>query len=237
VGPVLVVAVIVVALAAAVQGAVGFGMNLLAVPVLLVLDPSFVPGPALVAGLLLSLLVGGRELRSTDRRLGWALLGLLPGTLLGLGLLALVPADSLGVPLGVLVLVAVGLTAARWEPSPTRPALATAGIASGFLATAASIGGPPMALLYARADGARLRSTLSVFFIAASAVSLAALATVGRFGAHDLRVSAALVPGIVAGFLLSGPLRPVVDGGRARTAVLLLSSTAALAAIVEGILR
>src|SRR3954451_7705313 len=156
-------------------------MNLLAVPGLLVLDPSFVPGPALVAGLLLSLLVGGRELRSTDRRLGWALLGLLPGTLLGLGLLALVPADSLGVPLGVLVLVAVGLTAARWEPSPTRPALATAGIASGFLATAASIGGPPMALLYARADGARLRSTLSVFFIAASAVSLAALATVGRF--------------------------------------------------------
>src|SRR3954451_11684240 len=84
----VVVAVLVVALTSAVHGAVGFGMNLLAVPVLVVLDPRFVPGPAVAAGLVLSVLVAAREGTVWERRLGWAVLGLLPGTALALLLLA-----------------------------------------------------------------------------------------------------------------------------------------------------
>lgn len=229
-------AVVVITLTSAVQGAVGFGMNLLTVPVLLVLDPSFVPGPALVAGLLLSLLVVGREMRPLEPGLGWAILGLVPGTAGALVLLAAVPQDGLGLPLGLLVLVAVGLSTLSWDPAPTRSALLVAGSASGFLATAASIGGPPMALLYARSGGARLRSTLSAFFVAASLVSIAALAAVGRFGAHEARVSAAFLPGVVIGFFLSGPLRPLVDRGHTRTAVLGLSAVAAVGAVLEGLL-
>src|SRR3954453_5598740 len=152
---VLVVAVVVIAVTSAVHGAVGFGMNLLAVPVLVVLDPTFVPGPAVAAGLVLSVLVAGREREPLDRRLGWAFLGLVPGTLLALWLLALVPAESLAAPMGVLVLVAVVVSAIRVRLSPTRRTLAVAGVASGFLATAGSIagaagstGGPPMALVY-----------------------------------------------------------------------------------------
>src|SRR3954454_9017966 len=233
---VVLVAVLVIAVSAAIHGAVGFGLNLLAVPVLLVLDPSFVPGPALVAGLALSLLVAGRELGSLDRRQSWALGGLVPGAALGLLLLAAVPQDVLGIPLGLLVLLAVVLSATRWQPALTRPALLVAGTASGFLATAASIGGPPMALLYARSEGAKLRSTLSGFFIVAALVSLIALAAAGRFGAHDLRISAAFLPGVVVGFLASGPLRPLVDRGYARPAILVLSALAAVGAIVEGVL-
>lgn len=93
-----------------------------------------------------------------------------------------------------------------------------------------------MALRYARSDGARLRSTLSVFFIAASLVSIGALATVGRFGAHDLWVSAAFLPGVIVGFLLSGPLRYFVDRGYARPAVLVLSGVAAVGAALQGLL-
>lgn len=234
---VLLVAVVVIAVSAAIHGAVGFGVNLLAVPVLLVLDSSFVPGPALVAGLLLSLLMAGREFGSVDPRFGWAVVGLLPGTALALGLLAVVPQDALGVPLGLLVLAAVGLSAMRWQPSPTRPALLVAGTASGFLATAASIGGPPMALLYANSAGAKLRSTLSMFFVAAGVLSLVALAAVGRFGAAELQVSAAFLPGVLAGFALSGPLRRLVDRGHSRPAVLGLSGVAAVGAVIEGLLR
>src|SRR4051812_20106667 len=172
----LVVAVLGVAVTSAVQGAVGFGMNLLAVPVLVVLDPLLVPGPAVAAGLVLSVLVAVRERTPMDRRLGWALVGLLPGTLLALALLAAVPSDDLAVPLGVLVLVAVGLSAVRLELSPTPTPLGVAGLASGFLATAGSIGGPPLALVYARSPGARLRSNLSTFFVVTAAVALVALA-------------------------------------------------------------
>src|SRR4051794_2360482 len=234
---VLVVAVVVIAVTSAVQGAVGFGMNLLAVPVLVVLDPTFVPGPAVAAGLVLSLLVAGREREPLDRRLGWAFLGLVPGTLLALWLLALVPAASLAAPMGVLVLVAVVVSAIRLRLSPTRRTLAVAGVASGFLATAGSIGGPPMALVYAQSHGPRLRSNLSVFFVVTAAASLVALAAAGHFGAHELRVSALFVPGVLVGFLASGPLRPLVDRGHVRPAVLWLSALAGVGAIVEGLLH
>src|SRR3954453_5439544 len=144
---VLVVAVVVIAVTSAVHGAVGFGMNLLAVPVLVVLDPTFVPGPAVAAGWVLWGPGAGRGREPLDRRLGWAFLGLVPGTLLALWLLALVPAEALAAPVGVVVLVAGGVSALRVRLAPTRRPLAVAGVASGFLATAGSIGGPPMALV------------------------------------------------------------------------------------------
>jgi uncharacterized protein len=232
---VFLLAFVVVTVCAAIHGSVGFGLNLLAVPLLLLVDPALVPGPALAAGLVMAVLVAGRELGAVDRRTPWGVCGLLPGTAAGLALLAAVPADALGVVLGVLVLAAVVLSATRWQPAPSRPALLVAGTATGFLSTAAAIGGPPMALLYGRSDGARLRSTLSVVFVAASLVALGALAAVGRFGGAELGTSLVLLPGVVVGFLLSGPLRRLVDRGNVRPAVLGLSTVAALAAIAEGL--
>jgi uncharacterized membrane protein YfcA len=233
---VVLLALLVVTVCAAIHGAVGFGLNLLAVPLLLVVDPALVPGPALVAGLAIALLVAGRELTAVDRRTSWAVIGLVPGTAAGLGLLAVVPERVLSLVLGLLVLVAVALSAARWQPTPSRPALLVAGTATGFLSTAAAIGGPPMALLYGRSEGARLRSTLSVVFVAASLVALGALTAVGRFGSSDLTTSLVLLPGVVAGFLLSGPLRRRVDHGNTRPAVLALSASAAIGAILQGLL-
>jgi uncharacterized protein len=231
----LVLAIMVVAATSAVHGAVGFGMNLLAVPFLAALDPSLVPGPAVAAGLVLSLLVLTRERAPLDRRLGWAVLGLAPGTVLGLVLLAALPKDGLSVATGILVLVAVGLSAVSVDMSPTRPALFTAGAASGFMATAAAIGGPPLALVYSRSKGSDLRAQLSAFFVVTAATSLAALAVSGHFGGSEAAASAFLLPGVLLGFLCSGPLRRVVDRGGVRTAVLGLSAFAAVLAIVQGL--
>ncbi len=233
----LVVAGLVLAVTAAVQGAVGFGMNLLAVPVLVLLDPSLVPGPALAVGLLLSALVARREPSAVDRQLGWAVLGLAPGTAVALVVLARVPTESLAVPIGALVLVAVALSALHLHLSPTPTTLAAAGAASGFLSTAGSVGGPPLALVYADAEGGRMRSNLSGFFVVTAAVSLAALAATGHFGVEELRASLLLAPGVVVGYLLSGPLRPWLDGGRSRPAVLALSAVAGVVAVADGLWR
>lgn len=235
-GSELVLAVLVVAVGSAVQGAVGFGLNLLAVPVLLLVDAALVPGPTLVAGLVLSVLVAGREFDAMDRRLGFAYAGLLPGSVAGALVVAVVPRAALSVPLGLLVLVAVALSAMRWQPVPRPSSLLGAGAASGFLSTAAAIGGPPMALLYARADAAKLRSTLSGFFVVTAALSLLILAAFGQFGRKDLGPSLALLPGVVVGFALSGPLRTYVDRGNSKPVVLGLSAFAAVGAIVEGLL-
>lgn len=233
---VVLLALLVVTVCAAVHGAVGFGLNLLAVPLLLLVDAALVPGPALVAGLAIAVLVAGREMAAVDRLASWAVVGLVPGTAAGLALLAVVPDRVLSLVLGLLVLVAVALSGARWQPTPSRPALLVAGTATGFPSTAAAIGGPPMALLYGRAGGARLRSTLSVVFVAASLVALGGLTVAGRFDSGDLTTSRVLLPGVLAGFLLSGPLRRRVDHGCTRPAVLTLSAVAALGAVLEGLL-
>jgi hypothetical protein len=234
---VTVAALVVITISCAVHGAVGFGMNLLAVPVLEIIDPAFVPGPALVAGLLLSALMVVREPMRLERRIGWAVAGLVPGTLLATALLAAVSPADLAIPIGVLVLVAVGLSAIRIDLSPNRTSLTVAGAASGFLATAASVGGPPMALLYSRSEGARLRSNLSVFFVITATFSLVALLVTGHFDAHQFRLSVELLPGVLVGFAVSGPLRRVVDRAHVRPSVLALSALAGLIAIAQGVAR
>ncbi len=50
--PLLVLAALALIVAGAVQGSTGFGFNMLAAPVLAVINPAFVPGPMLlIAGL------------------------------------------------------------------------------------------------------------------------------------------------------------------------------------------
>jgi uncharacterized membrane protein YfcA len=232
-----VIALVVVAVTSAVHGIVGFGMNLLAVPVLVVLDPALVPGPAVAVSLVLSALVLARERATVDRRLGWAVVGLLPGTVMALLLLSLIPTSELAVPMGLLVLVAVGISASHMKLAPTPLTLSIAGVASGFLATAGSIGGPPLALVYSHSSGTRVRTNLSGFFVATGVVSLIALAFSGHFAMREMQLSALLLPGVLLGYAASARLRPWADRGHTRSAVLLLSALAGVGAIASGILR
>jgi uncharacterized membrane protein YfcA len=175
---------------------------------------------------------------SWDKDLLWAVVGLVPGTGLALLLLRVVASGALSVVIGALVLLAVLLSLVRIKLSPTRRALVVAGIASGFMATAGGIGGPPLALVYADSGGPKLRSNLAGFFVVTAAASLIGLALTGDFSGHDLRVSLALAPAVVLGFVASAWLRPYVDeGSRIRAWVLGLSMIAGIAAIVIGLVR
>ncbi|CAN5726702.1 hypothetical protein BH24ACT3_BH24ACT3_08500 [soil metagenome] len=88
----MVLAVAVVALGATVQGTVGFGANLVAVPLLTLIDPGFVPGPVIVAALVLNVLVGVRERDAVElHQVGWAVAGLVPGTAAGAAAVTLLP--------------------------------------------------------------------------------------------------------------------------------------------------
>jgi uncharacterized membrane protein YfcA len=234
----MLVAMLVVALTSAVHGATGFGMNLLAVPVLVVIDPGLVPGPTLVAGLLLSALVAARERHHpVDARLVWAGAGLLPGALLALALLAALSEDTLSAVTGVLVLVAVALTAVRLPLVPSPRTLCVAGLASGFMTTAASIGGPPLALVYADESGPQLRSNLSAFFVPTAAVSLVLLARTGHLGQEEIIPSLLLASAAVLGFAACGPLRAWTDRAGTRSAVLALSAVAGLIAVGNGLVQ
>jgi uncharacterized membrane protein YfcA len=233
----LVLVTVLVAGAACIQGAAGFGMALLAAPLLTLLDRSFAPAPLVLAVLPLSVLIAQRDWAHLDRRgLAWAIGGRLPGVVLGAVAAAALSEHSLALVLGLGVLAAVGLSMVTARLRPTPGTLVSAGFASGFMGTTTSIGGPPMALVYQRSDGPAFRSTLAIYFAAGAVMSLTALAVAGRVGAHELRLGLLLWPGVILGFLLSRPLTRYLDEGRTRPMVLAISAAASLLLIAEEML-
>jgi uncharacterized membrane protein YfcA len=223
-----------VALGALVQGAVGFGLALVAAPLLAIIDPTLVPVPMLLLATAHALLALRREHGDTDwTGVGWALLGRLPGIALGVLAVVLLPPRWFVVAVAVTVLTCVALSVVRWRPRPTVPALLVAGVVSGAGGTASAIGGPPVALLYQDAKGPRVRATLAAYFAAGSLLSLAGLLVGGQFSADAVRAAALMVPFMIIGFALSNPARRLLDRGWMRPAVLALASAGALALLAQ----
>jgi uncharacterized protein len=228
---------VLVASASCIQGAAGFGMALLAAPLLTLVDRSFAPAPLVLAVLPLSILVAWRDWAHLDRQgLAWAIGGRLPGVVLGGLAAAALSQHLLALVLGVAVLAAVALSMVTARLRPTRGTLASAGFASGFMGTTTSIGGPPMALVYQRSDGPTFRSTLAIYFTVGALMSLTALTIAGRVGTHELRLGLLLWPGVILGFALSKPLTRFLDEGRTRPMVLAVSALAALLLIAQELL-
>jgi hypothetical protein len=233
-GPEFVIATSAVFIGSALQGAVGFGFALVAAPVLFLVDPMWVPGPIIFSALVLTSLSAIRERDAIDYRgLCWGLAGRLPGTFAGAAFVSAISPEQLATPLGLLVLLAVAISVStvRFEPGPRT--LFGAGVLSGFMGTTSSIGGPPMALVYQHGPGDRLRATLGAYFVAGAVMSLAALAVVDRFGPTEAWLGAALVPGIVLGFIVSNRLKGLVDRGYTRPAVLAVAVAAGLGVIIR----
>lgn len=234
---VLLVAGLACLVGAAVQGAVGLGLGLVAAPVLALLDPTLVPGTILLVTAVLPFLTSLRELDGTDWcGLSVALPGRVAGTAVGAWVVVTQPATTTAVVVAVVVLGAVLLSVTTWDARPTRPALLVAGMVSGVSGTATSVGGPPVALLYQRAEGRVLRSTMGVYFLVGNLVSVGVLTAAGEIGRRELGRAVVLVPFVVAGFLLSGPLRARVEGPGLRLGVLLLSAGSAVVLLVRTLL-
>lgn len=233
----LLVAGAAVLVGALVQGAAGFGLGLLASPVVALVDPGLVPVALLVVTAALPLLTVWRERSAVHwGGVGWAMVGRLPGTAVGVWAVARLAPSALGAAVAVTVLAAVGASLVRWRPRPTAPALVVGGFASGVFGTATSVGGPPVALLYQGSSGPQVRATLGTFFFAGIVVSLAALALTGQVESGDVLAGVLLLPAMALGFALSGPLRRVVDRGRTRPVVLGLSAVSALVLLLRALL-
>ncbi|WP_101947889.1 sulfite exporter TauE/SafE family protein [Mycobacterium sp. 3519A] len=204
-------------LASALQASIGFGIGMFAAPVVAIVDPALIPGTLIMVATLITLIVVVREREHIDLRgTGWALVGRVPGTIAGALLLAVLPERALTIMLAAVVLLGVAFTSTGWIPAARRRNVVLAGATSGVLGTATAIGGPPMALVWQRNEGARLRGTMSGFFLVGSLMSMAALAATGAVHAHTMRIFALLVPAAVAGYLLSRGLNRVLDPKRLR---------------------
>jgi hypothetical protein len=230
-------AALVMFLGAALQGAVGFGANLVAAPLLLIIDPDLVPAPVIMAGLVLNALVIRREPGVHHwRAMRWPIIGSVPGAVAGAAIVAVVDQDRLTVVFGVLVLIAVAISASGLHPRRTHRNLAVGGLLSGFMGTAVGIGGPPIALFFTRASGPEIRGALCRFFAAGSVLSLLLLGAFGQFTVSDVRLGFLLLPGTALGYLASGWLASRVEPQHVRVAVLVVSGASAILAIARVLL-
>lgn len=219
----------VVALGALVQGSVGFGLALVATPLLALIDPSYVPVPVLMLVMLHAAASLLREGGHADRRgVGWAVLGRVPGAAVGVLAVVLLPPRAFAIAVAALVLLCCAISLAPLRVRPVPGLLVAAGLVGGVSGTAASIDGPPLALLYQEQDGPRIRATMGAFFVLGGMVSLAALAVGGVLDGATMLHGLVLVPFMAVGFLASNRARALLDRGWTRPAVLAVSAVSAL---------
>jgi uncharacterized protein len=230
----LLLAIFIMALGTAVQAALGFGLALVAAPLLHLIDPMLVPGPVILCVWTLSLWVLWQEHEALDTtQLGNILVGRFVGAVLATLIIGSVSTATFDILFGILVLLAVGMSILHPNMQATPRAVFIATLASGFMGTLSGIGGPPLALVYQNAHIRRLRAILALIFLFGASMSMCLLALVGKFGLQEILAGLWLQLGVAGGILLGQPLRRHLAQQSVRPILLALCSIAALIILIR----
>lgn len=231
------IAYAIILVGAACQSSIGMGFALITVPILLLLDPAFVPISIICSGFVLSLLIMRRDRTALDLSgIGIALAGRFTGTALAAALLLALPRETLIPVIGGLIVLGVLVSllhTSTWTLTPVT--VFGAGVVSGIMGTLAGVGGLPMGLLYQHQQGAIIRSTLAGFFAVGGVVSLVSLWLVGQFSLHELRLFGLVLPALLLGFALSRVGIRYLDQGYTRAAILWVSALSGVTVIIKSL--
>jgi len=223
-------------LGATLQGSLGLGLGFVTVPLLAIIDPRFLPGPLILAALVLTLLLAYRDHEAIHLKgIAWVLVGRVIGSIIGIQLLLLIPEKNLSLTFAGMVILGVLMSISGIRISLNAKTLLGSGTISGLMATTAAIGGPPLALVYQYLRGPALRGTLSSIFVFGAIISVLALAGAGYFGLLELKLSIIIIPGVLAGFVLSKYTARILDKGFIRPAILAFSLLSGLLLIIKTI--
>lgn len=225
-----------VALGAAVQSAVGFGLAVVAAPFVVLAAPSLMPGSLLVCGFFLPLWELLHHERDVDRRLLAGAYGMrLLLTPVGAALVVWAGTREIALLVGVMILLVVALSLTPLTVRASVPNALGAGAITGVAGTAASIGGPFFAMVLQHERPERIRSTLAAFFVLGSLTSLAALAIAGELDRTQVTAGLVWAPFLALGVWLGRPLRHLVSRERMRGAVLAFCTVASVVVIVRAL--
>lgn len=232
----LVAVLVVIVAGACLQGSIGFGMAVLSLPFFIFIEPDLLPQSMLVTSLPFVVLMAIRNWGEFQWREVIVLsLARIPGAVAGVVAVRMLSQDAIAVAAASAVIAAVALSA--WAPAVERtlPVLTAAGFTSGLFGTAAAIGGPPMALVFQRETGPRIRSTMSIMATVSIAIALTSLSLGGQIQREDFVTGMVMAPASIVGLGLSRFVIPYSDR-RLRTLVLLVCAVAAAAAIAKVVL-
>lgn len=231
-----ILALVVTFVAAAVQGVVGVGFAMVSVPILAFIDPSLAPVPQLLITLPLTLSMAWRERGHVEMSgIGWVIAGRVPGALIGVALLAVATQAALEVAIAVAVLMAVVIIASGVHVRRSPGTEFGAGLLSGVSGLVATIGGPPLALLYTKDDGPTVRSNLAAIFSIGLMITILARVISANISVDDVRVALILFPSVVVGYVVSLRFKDRVSQSLVRKGILVLSLFGAGALLARAI--
>lgn len=215
----------------AVQTAIGFGMALLAAPIIVLFKPEWVPIILTIVALLVSLINAYALWHHVVwRHLTAAMISRLPGTLIGAWALTLISSSILQLLVAVMVFVAVIITAFAKPFAANSFNLSVAGFFSGLAGTTTSIGGPPMALVMQHGDSQTTRANLAAYFVYSCLVSLVGYQWAGLLSPQLWWLGLSFTPVALAGYLIGKFIQQWVDQ-RFRPLLLILCSLCAVVAL------
>lgn len=204
-------------------------MGLIAAPLLLLVAPQLVPGPLVLASVVLTGLSAYRDREHIDLRgMGAALVGRAAGTLVAALFLSLASASLFNLTFGSMVMLAAVFSATGARFVPTRNSALIAGGASGLMGTISAIGGPPMALIYQHSGAGIMRGTLAGYFVLGTGFTLVALWWVGLFGQREALLGLTLMPAMALGFGLGHLLHRGISDRMLRILIIGLSFASGL---------
>jgi len=225
----IIIVLFIVMLGAIVQGSTSMGFAITVAPVLMLINPDFVPVPTLMSGFTLSVYLMIRERKSIILKgLGFSIFGRIIGAIISAFIIVIISQTYFSLVFGALILFAVVLSFMKGTWEINRPKLFFAGLLSGIMGTLASIGSPPMGLLYQHQNGKVIRGTPSAYFTLGTLISILSLSFVGKLSINEFKLYLWMLPAFTLGFWLSKYVTKYLDKGYTRWAILAISTVSAL---------
>lgn len=232
-----VVALVVAFFSSLVQSSFGIGGAVIAAPLLYLVNPVFAPVPILVSNVAISALAGRREWDHVQRNdLGAMLVGRFAGTLIAAWFVVVFSGAFFDIVFGLMVLGAVLLLLLGLKVAITPVTLGVSGVASGFMGTISSIGGPPIALVYRNAPIKQFRATMSMQLCLGGALSALGFAMASGVTRELVYATLLLLPGSLLGYYASGYNLARVNQRALNIAVLSISGGAGCAVILRALI-
>ncbi|BCE01300.1 sulfite exporter TauE/SafE family protein [Marinicellulosiphila megalodicopiae] len=190
------------------QTALGFGMAIVAAPIIMLFAPQYVPSVITIVALFLSV-QNATNLRSDIQ---WkfmlpAYITRVPGTVIGVALVALMPTFILQLIITLMVFVAIFVTIFIKPFNSTVLNMSVASFFSGIAGSATSIGGPPMAIVMQHGKSNHTRANLSGYFVFACFTSLVGYQLAGLMDSHLWITGLTLTPIAFIAFYIGKKLR------------------------------
>ncbi|MDJ0613648.1 MAG: sulfite exporter TauE/SafE family protein [Rhizobiaceae bacterium] len=227
---------VIVAFAAIVQMSVGMGFGMLASPLIALVKPEIVPGCIVLIGFSVAISGAWRERENISaQELKMGIGGRIIGSLIALGIL--IQINDLRIFLlvfGIVMLIAVTMTASGMRVAFTNTNLFGLSVVSGLMGSITAVGAPPMAIIYHQRPPNVVRPTLNAFFASGCVLAILTLSTSGWFGWIDVVATLLLCPAMILGIYLSRLFANLPARFTSR-ALLALSGAASLLLIVKSL--